>query len=63
MKFWRFTASRTRPEGATIVRMARGAAALYFLDGVGTVVELIANDHLDNDAREPFSADSSCQPT
>jgi catechol 2,3-dioxygenase-like lactoylglutathione lyase family enzyme len=34
-------------EGATIVRTDRGAAALYFLDAGGNVVELIANDHLD----------------
>jgi catechol 2,3-dioxygenase-like lactoylglutathione lyase family enzyme len=41
-------------EGATIVHTDRGAAALYFLDGGGNVVELIANDHLDNDSQRPF---------
>jgi hypothetical protein len=45
-------------DGATIVRTDRGAAALYFLDAVGNVVELIANDHLDNDSGEPFGPDS-----
>jgi catechol 2,3-dioxygenase-like lactoylglutathione lyase family enzyme len=35
-------------EGATIVHTDRGASALYFLDGGGNVVELIANDHLDD---------------
>jgi catechol-2,3-dioxygenase len=33
-------------EGATIVRTDRGASTLYFLDGGGNVVELIANHHL-----------------
>ena len=47
------------PEGATIVRFDRGTSALYFLDAGGNVVELIANDHLDDDRRtEPFGPDS-----
>jgi hypothetical protein len=37
-------------EGATIVHTDRGASAVYFLDGSGNVVELIANDHVDNDS-------------
>jgi catechol 2,3-dioxygenase-like lactoylglutathione lyase family enzyme len=41
-------------EGATIVQTDRGAAALYFLDAGGNVVELIANDHLDNASDAPF---------
>jgi hypothetical protein len=41
-------------EGATIVHTDRGASALYFLDAVGNVVELIANNHLDNDSDGPF---------
>jgi hypothetical protein len=45
-------------EGATIVYTDRGAAALYFLDGGGNIVELIANDHLDNDLPQPFGPDS-----
>jgi catechol 2,3-dioxygenase-like lactoylglutathione lyase family enzyme len=43
-------------EGATIVRTDSGAPALYFLDGVGNVVELIANSPLAADA--PFGAGS-----
>jgi catechol 2,3-dioxygenase-like lactoylglutathione lyase family enzyme len=35
-------------EGATIVHTDRGASAVYFLDGGGNVVELIANDHVDH---------------
>jgi len=45
-------------EGATIVHSDRGAAAVYFLDGGGNVVELIANDHLANDTDEPFGSGS-----
>jgi hypothetical protein len=45
-------------EGATIIRTDRGAAALYFLYAGGNVVELIANDHLDNDSDAPFGPDS-----
>ena len=45
-------------EGATIVHTDRGAAACYFLDGGGNVVELIANDHLDNSSQQPFGAGS-----
>ena len=45
-------------EGATVVHMDRGADALYFLDAGGNVVELIANDHLDNDSDAPFGPDS-----
>ena len=45
-------------EGATIVRTDRGAATLYFLDGGGNVVELIANDHLDNGSEAKFAPDS-----
>jgi catechol 2,3-dioxygenase-like lactoylglutathione lyase family enzyme len=41
-------------EGTTIVHTDRGASALYFLDAVGNVVELIANNHLDNDSNAPF---------
>lgn len=36
----------------------RGASALYFLDGGGNVVELIANDRLDNNSDAPFGPDS-----
>jgi len=43
-------------EGATIVRTDRGAATLYFLDGGGNVVELIANHHLDADHAGSFDA-------
>jgi catechol 2,3-dioxygenase-like lactoylglutathione lyase family enzyme len=46
------------PEGATIVHTDRGASALYFLDAAGNVVELIANDHLDDRFDEPFGPDS-----
>jgi catechol 2,3-dioxygenase-like lactoylglutathione lyase family enzyme len=45
-------------EGATIVHTDRGASALYFLDAGGNVVELIANDHLDNESEAPFGPDS-----
>jgi len=45
-------------EGATIVHTDRGAAALYFLDGGGNVVELIANDRLDNASDGPFGPDA-----
>jgi hypothetical protein len=45
-------------EGATIVHTDRGASALYFLDGGGNVVELIANDHLENDSGAPFGPES-----
>lgn len=45
-------------EGATIVRTDRGASALYFLDGGGNVVELIANDHLDDEAAAVFGPES-----
>jgi catechol 2,3-dioxygenase-like lactoylglutathione lyase family enzyme len=46
------------PEGATIVHTDRGASALYFLDAAGNVVELIANDHLDDRFEEPFGPNS-----
>src|SRR6185437_11126355 len=39
-----------------IVQTDRGAATLYFLDGGGNVVELIANHHLDADHAGPFDA-------
>ena len=45
-------------EGATIVHADRGVSALYFLDAVGNVAELIANDHLDNGSEAPFGPDS-----
>jgi catechol 2,3-dioxygenase-like lactoylglutathione lyase family enzyme len=45
-------------EGATIVHTDRGAAAVYFLDAGGNVVELIANAHLDNSSERPFGPDS-----
>jgi hypothetical protein len=45
-------------EGATIVHTDRGASASYFLDGAGNVVELIANDHLDNASDRPFGSRS-----
>jgi catechol 2,3-dioxygenase-like lactoylglutathione lyase family enzyme len=45
-------------EGATITHSARGGSMLYFLDAAGNVAELIANDHLENDADSPFGADS-----
>jgi catechol 2,3-dioxygenase-like lactoylglutathione lyase family enzyme len=41
-------------EGATIVHTDRGASAFYFLDAGGNVVEMIANNHLDNDSDAPF---------
>jgi catechol 2,3-dioxygenase-like lactoylglutathione lyase family enzyme len=49
-------------EGATIVHTDRGAAACYFLDGGGNIVELIANDHLDNDAEQPVQTRCSRSP-
>jgi hypothetical protein len=45
-------------EGATIVYTDRGAAAVYFLDAAGNVVELIANHHLDNDSNRAFGPES-----
>jgi catechol 2,3-dioxygenase-like lactoylglutathione lyase family enzyme len=45
-------------EGATIAHTDRGASALYFLDAAGNVVELIANDHLDNESEAPFGPES-----
>jgi catechol 2,3-dioxygenase-like lactoylglutathione lyase family enzyme len=45
-------------EGATIVRIDRGGSAFYFLDAVGNVVELIANDRLDDRPDGPFGAHS-----
>jgi catechol 2,3-dioxygenase-like lactoylglutathione lyase family enzyme len=45
-------------EGATIVHAARGTPAVYFLDAAGNVIELIANDRLDNDSETPFGRDS-----
>jgi catechol 2,3-dioxygenase-like lactoylglutathione lyase family enzyme len=45
-------------EGATIVHTDRGAAAFYFLDAAGNVVELIANEQLDNDSDRPFGPES-----
>jgi len=45
-------------EGATIVHTDRGASCLYFLDGGGNVVELIANPHLDDEPEASFGADS-----
>src|SRR5205807_9173169 len=44
-------------EGATIVHTDRGANCLYFLDAGGNVIELIANDHLDNASEQPFGPD------
>jgi catechol 2,3-dioxygenase-like lactoylglutathione lyase family enzyme len=41
-------------DGATIVHGDRGAAACYFLDGGGNVVELMANPHLDDELHAPF---------
>jgi catechol 2,3-dioxygenase-like lactoylglutathione lyase family enzyme len=46
------------PEGATIVHTDRGASAVYFLDAAGNVVELIANDNLDDAPDEPFGPES-----
>jgi catechol 2,3-dioxygenase-like lactoylglutathione lyase family enzyme len=46
------------PEGARIVHTDRGASALYFLDAAGNVVELIANDHLDDEPDGSFGATS-----
>jgi catechol 2,3-dioxygenase-like lactoylglutathione lyase family enzyme len=45
-------------EGTTIVHTDRGASCLYFLDGGGNVVELIANPHLDVGPEAPFGPDS-----
>jgi catechol 2,3-dioxygenase-like lactoylglutathione lyase family enzyme len=45
-------------EGATIVHTDRGASAIYFLDAAGNVVELIANDHLEDSLDGPFGAQS-----
>src|SRR5262249_27544261 len=45
-------------DGTTIVHTDRGASALYFLDNGGNVVELIANDNLDNGAGASFGAGS-----
>jgi catechol 2,3-dioxygenase-like lactoylglutathione lyase family enzyme len=45
-------------EGATIVRTDRGASTLYFLDPGGNVVELIANQHLDEQYSGTFDAGS-----
>jgi len=45
-------------EGATITHTDRGASACYFLDGGGNVVELIANDRLENDSAQPFASGS-----
>jgi len=45
-------------EGATIVHTDRGASALYFLDGAGNVVELIANDHLEDAPDATFGPQS-----
>jgi catechol 2,3-dioxygenase-like lactoylglutathione lyase family enzyme len=45
-------------EGATIVHTDRGASALYFLDGGENVVELIANDHLDDEPEAAFGPGS-----
>jgi catechol 2,3-dioxygenase-like lactoylglutathione lyase family enzyme len=45
-------------EGATIVHTDRGASAIYFLDAAGNVVELIANDHLEDSLDGPFGAPS-----
>lgn len=45
-------------EGATIVHTDRGAATLYFLDGGGNVVELIANHHLHERYDGSFGAHS-----
>jgi catechol 2,3-dioxygenase-like lactoylglutathione lyase family enzyme len=46
------------PDGTTVVHTDRGASAFYFLDSGGNVVELIANDNLDNDSPGSFSAGS-----
>ena len=45
-------------EGTTIVHTDRGASAFYFLDAAGNVVELIANDRLDNGSDGPFGPGS-----
>lgn len=45
-------------EGATIVHTDRGASAFYFLDAAGNVVELIANDHLDDEPEAAFGPES-----
>lgn len=53
-----FHADPDEEEGATIAHTDRGASALYFLDAAGNVVELIANDHLDNESGTPFGPDA-----
>jgi hypothetical protein len=55
-----FTAIRTsrRARRSYAPTRRRRAAALYFLDAGGNVVELIANDHLDTDSDAPFGPDS-----
>jgi hypothetical protein len=45
-------------EGATIVPIDRGGSAFYFLDAAGNVVELIANEHLDDGPDAPFGPHS-----
>src|SRR5207253_1981130 len=45
-------------ECATIVHTDRGAFCLYFLDGGGNVVELIANPHLGDGPDRPFGPGS-----
>lgn len=45
-------------DGRTIVHTDYGAAAFYFLDGGGNVVELIANPSLDNGSDDPFGPGS-----
>jgi hypothetical protein len=53
-----FHADADVPDGATIVHTDRGASACHFLDAAGNVVELIANDNLDDRFDEPFGPDS-----
>jgi catechol 2,3-dioxygenase-like lactoylglutathione lyase family enzyme len=53
-----FHADPDEEEGATIAHTDRGDFALYFLDAAGNVVELIANDHLDNESGTPFGPDA-----
>lgn len=45
-------------EGATIVRGDRGGLSFYFLDGGGSVVELMANPRIDDDLEGQFGPDS-----
>jgi catechol 2,3-dioxygenase-like lactoylglutathione lyase family enzyme len=45
-------------DGTTIVHTDRGASAFYFLDAAGNVVELIANDHLEDEADAAFGPES-----